>query len=245
MVLAQRVGRPNRGFKTPSWAFSYDGKSQDFRGEFERWTRTETDYLCHRLQTAIIDSGVVAYGMACSRKDWDGLVSGDIRSVWGDAEGMCITNCFTKLIAWAQKFTFDPEMSFIFDSRTKEVERRAKAVFDAYQRWIGMPRLVEVSFLSSQKILPLQAADMIAWEFYQYANDILVNGFIEAKRPQYRRLASNMPWLGQIATRESIKKIMEHAQKQDAEKMKAMAAHFTSFDPENPRAVHPVERLPS
>src|SRR5260370_37973385 len=77
---------------------------------------------------------------------------------------------------------------------------------------------------------------MIAWEFCQYANDILVNGFVEAKRPQYRRLASNMPWLGQIATRESIQKIMEHAQKQDAEKMKAMAAHFTSFDPEVPRA---------
>jgi hypothetical protein len=215
---------------------------QDFRGEFERWSRTETDYLCHRLQTAIIVSGVMAYGMACSRKDWDDLVSGDIRSVWGDAEGMCITNCFTKLIAWAQQFTFDPEMSFIFDSRTKEVERRAKTVFDAYQRWIDMPRLVGVSFLSSHKILPLQAADMVAWEFYQYANDILVNGFVDAKRPQYRRLASNMLWHGQIATRESIKRIVDYAQKEDSKKMRAAAIHFTNFDPANPEATYPLLR---
>lgn len=86
---------------------------------------------------------------------------------------------------------------------------------------------------------------MIAWEFYQYANDILVNGFVDAKRPQYRRLASNMLWHGQIATQKSIKKIMEYAQGQDPEKMKAAAAHFTYFDPENPDAVHHVERSPS
>jgi hypothetical protein len=240
----KELDAPIEGLK-PRLSRFHMTECQDFRGEFERWTRTETDYLCHRLQTAIIESGVMAYGMACSRKDWDDLVTGDIRAVWGDPEGMCITNCFTKLIAWAQNYTFDPEMSFIFDSRTKEVERRAKTVFDAYQRWIAMPRLVGVSFLSSHKILPLQAADMIAWEFYQYANDILVNGFIQPKRPQYRRLASNMLWYGQIATRDSIKRIMEYAQKQDVGKMKAMADHFTFFDPENPRAVHPVGRLPS
>src|SRR5216684_2028883 len=38
MVLAQRVGRPNRGFKTPSWAFSYDGKSRSRKsGQDDKW----------------------------------------------------------------------------------------------------------------------------------------------------------------------------------------------------------------
>jgi len=208
----KELAQPLESLK-PSLKRFHMAECQDSRGEFERWTRTETDYLCHRLGTVIIDSGVMAYGMACSRKDWDELVTGDIRAVWGDPEGMCITNCFTKLIAWAQQFTFDPEMRFVFDNRTKEVERRARAVFDAFQRRIEKPRLAEISFGSSQKNLHLQAADMVAWEFYQYANDILANGFVDAKRPQYRRLASNMLWFGQIATRQSIQRIMDYARK--------------------------------
>jgi hypothetical protein len=236
----KELDSPIEGLKPPLKR-SHMTECQDFRGEFERWTRPETDYLCHRLQTVIIDSGVMAYGMACSRKDWDDLVTGNIRAIWGDAEGMCITNCFTKLIGWAQKFTFDPEMGFIFDSRTKEVERRANAVFEVYRRLIDMPSLVGVSFLNSHKILPLQAADMVAWEFYQYANDILVNGFVDAKRPQYLRLASNMVWHGQIATRKSIKRIVDHTQKQDPEKMRRAALHFINFDPSNPDTAHPLK----
>lgn len=144
----QHLDRPLDGRK-PSLRQFHMTECQDSRGEFEGWTRTETDYFCHQLQTVIIESGVVAYGMACSRKDWDDLVTGDIRAVWGNSESMCIINCFTRMIGWAQAFTFDPEMSFIFDSRTKEIARRAQAVFDAYQRWIEMPHLVGVSFLSS------------------------------------------------------------------------------------------------
>jgi Protein of unknown function (DUF3800) len=233
----KELASPLEGLKPPLKRF-HMAECQDSRGEFERWTRTETDYLCHRLETAITDSGIMAYGMACSRKDWDDLVMGDIRSVWGDPEAMCITNCFTKLIAWAQQFTFDPEMRFVFDNRTKEVERRARVVFHAYQRCIEKPRLVEISFSSSHKNLHLQAADMVAWEFYQYANDILANGFVEPKRQQYRRLASNMLWFGQIATRQSIQRIMDYAKKQDPEKMKAAARHFTYFDPNNPDALY-------
>ncbi len=236
----QELDTPLEGLKASLSRF-HMAECQGSHGKFERWTRTETDYLCHRLGTVLIDSGVTAYGMACSRKDWDDLVTGNLRAIWGDAEGMCITNCFTKLIGWAQKFTFDPEMSFIFDSRTKEVERRANAVFDVYRRLIDMPSLASVSFLNSHKILPLQPADMVAWEFYQYANDILVSGFIDAKRPQYRRLASNMIWHGQIATRKSIKRIVDLTEKQDPEKMQRAALHFINFDPSNPDAAHPFE----
>jgi hypothetical protein len=35
------------------------------------------------------------------------------------------------------------------------------------------PSLVGISFLTSHKIIPLQPADMVAWEFYQYAHTLI------------------------------------------------------------------------
>jgi hypothetical protein len=157
---------------------------QGGRGEYEGWSRPEIDHFCYQLQTEIIDSGVVAYGIACSRSDWDDLVTGDIRAIFGDAEGMCIRNNFVRILGWAQSNTFDPEMKFVFDNRP--------------------------------------------------ANDILIEGFAEPKRPQFRRLLANMQCHGQIATRDSIKKVVDHAQQQDKKMMKAAANHFTVFDPDAP-----------
>src|ERR1022692_4334052 len=65
-------------------------------GDFAGWTRAETDYFWHQLETVILESHVTAYGVACVRQDWDDLVIGDLRAIYGNAEQMCIKNCFVK-----------------------------------------------------------------------------------------------------------------------------------------------------
>ncbi|MGA7806518.1 MAG: DUF3800 domain-containing protein, partial [Bradyrhizobium sp.] len=146
-------------------------------GEFRGWTRTETDYFRHQLRTVIIESEVAAYGIACSRKDYDELITGDLRSVLGTPEGMCINQCLVRSLGWVQANTFDPAMRFVFDDRPSEVRRYAGTVYDAFQRWIAPPpQLAGYAFLSSKKVRPLQAADLVAWELYQNAKDILTGG---------------------------------------------------------------------
>jgi hypothetical protein len=105
-------------------------------GEFAGWSRTETDYFCHQLGTTIVESGVGAYGMACSRQDWDELIVGDVRAVMGDAEGNCVRNCFLKATGWAQKYTCDPQMMFIFDDRPAR-QRENKVVFNVSAARVG------------------------------------------------------------------------------------------------------------
>jgi hypothetical protein len=56
-------------------------------GEFLGWSRTET---CHQLRTEIIQAEVAAYGIGCSRKDYDELVAGDYRAILGS------TPCFSR-----------------------------------------------------------------------------------------------------------------------------------------------------
>jgi len=207
-------------------------------GEFLGWTRTETDYFWHQLQTEIIESGIAGYGVAVSRKDYDEMVTGDIRAVMGDPEGMCINQNFVRAIGWIQANTFDTALSFVFDDRPSSIRRYAGTVYDAFQRWVQPPpEVTGYGFRNSVGVRPLQVADMIAWELYQHANDLLINGLNAPARPQLQRLIRNMDLKAQIANRDSIIKLRKFWEEKFAAKpelLKQMANHFTFFDPENP-----------
>ena len=227
----QHLARPIDGTRSPLSRFHMT-ECQASDGAFRGWSRTETDYFCHQLGTVIIESGVSAYGMACFRKDWDELITGDIRAILGDAEGNCVRNCFLKASAWAQAYTCDPQMTFIFDDRPHR-QRENKVVFDVFQaNLLPPPELVGVFFSTSHKLIALQAADLIAWEFYQYAKDTLESGKIEfPKREQFHRLRQEISVFDlQIARRDSIQKIADHAKKQPA--LERLAQHFKTFDPD-------------
>ena len=204
--------------------------------EFSGWTRTETDYFSHQLQTAITDSGVYAYGMACSRKDYEDVVVGDMKGFLGDAEGFCITQCFVRSLEWAQENTFDPEITFVFDSRPSEIQRRAMAIEDAFKRHTPVPKIVGCAFLSSYDIKPLQAADLYAWEVYQHAKQIVIDGTIEPpKRKSLRYMNKNMKMTTQFADRVAIQNIVDYIKKERPTNfIKAASDHFSKFDPSNP-----------
>jgi hypothetical protein len=211
-------------------------------GEFSGWTRTETDYFRHQLRMEIIESGVAAYGIACARKDYDELISGDLRGVLGTPEGHCINQCFVRSLSWAQANTFDPEMTFVFDNRPSQVKRYAGTVYDAFQRWIDPPpQLTGYAFLNSKDVRPLQAADMVAWELYQNAKDILISGVNVPTPKELLHLRKNMDFPAQIANRESIIKIRdfwEEKFRENPDHLRQMADHFNLFDPENPDYSH-------
>jgi len=229
----KHLERPLDGTKPPLKRFHmYD--CQNSLGEFAGWSRTETDYFCHQLRQTIIDSGVSAYGAACVRKDWDELVTGDLRPILGTAEGFCIRNCFVRAIAWAQRNTFDPKMTFIFDNRPSQVKRDANVVFDSFQKATAEPSIVGVAFLSSYEIRPLQAADMLAWELYQHSHAILREGLEVPQRSEFAHLTKNMAFVAQFAERKAIEDIVALWGKEDPEILRQVANHFTFFDPEQP-----------
>ena len=91
--------------------------------------------------------------------------------------------------------------------------------------------------MTSHDVLPLQAADMIAWELYQHANDILVEGLRAPRRQQFlkfgQKLGPGIRFIGQIALRERIGIIVNHWKKQKTpEELRQMADHFMTFDPD-------------
>jgi hypothetical protein len=228
----RHLEKPLDGQKNPLLRFHMT-ECQASTGEFSGWSRTETDYFCNQLATEITNSGVAAYGFACARKDWDDLVTGDVRAILGDPEGFCVRNCFVRSCGWAQANTFDPQMTFVFDDRPHR-QRENRVVFDVYQRWVDPPpALVGISFLNSRKVPLLQVADMLAWELYRHANDILFAGEVfPPKRPQFKRLTDNMQFDAQIARRDRIQLVVDMANERTPEQLRGMAEHFMTFDPD-------------
>jgi hypothetical protein len=109
-------------------------------------------------------------------------------------------------------YTFDPEMMFFFDDRPHR-QRENKVVFDVFQsQSMPPPELVGVMFSTSRKFVPLQAADLIAWEFYQYAKDTLESGKIELpKRQQFRLLRQEISVFDlQVARRDAIQQVADN-----------------------------------
>ena len=223
------LNRPLDGLKPPIREFhAYDCFHS--KGEFEGWSRTETDFFRHQLREVIIKSHVSGYGFACVREEWDAEIQGTLRDINGDSEGYAIRSCFVRALRWAQMATFDPDISFIFDYR-QQSERDTRAVFDAFKEHWRDKNIVGIYFLDSTKILPLQAADLFAWEFNRNAHKILLHGMNTPSTKEMLHLAKGLEYIdAQIARRDKIALLKKYAiGDHSSDLLDAMARHFRDF----------------
>lgn len=182
--------------------------------EFQGWSRTATDFLVHELGKIIIQSGIYADFCAVSRADWDELITGDLRTALGDAEGYCLRICIFRALKWAQDHTSDPDIAFVFDNRPQR-HAETKFIYEAYRHIAeaeqAQTRLASLSFGSSAAILPLQVADLLAWEFFQHACDLKAGRiqFGKFRRTQLKRLRSSLRVNAGFASRRAIEKIAQ------------------------------------
>jgi hypothetical protein len=181
-------------------------------GEFSGWSRTATDFLAHELGQIIIKNGIWAYACAVLRKEWDSLVTGVSRKALGDAEGFCARNCYVKTLHWASNYTSDPQIAFVFDDRPHR-KREFEKLFELFQREGrregNRPELTNFAFVSSKRVLPLQGADLVAWEFYQHAIDVLHRGIRpkDFQRKQMQVFNKSGRFRLQLATTDNIRQI--------------------------------------
>lgn len=204
----EQIDRPLSGLKERVSEFHATDCFQS-RGEFTGWKRHETDYFRHQLREVIVKSKVSGYGFACVRKEWDAEIQGKNRAFFGDPQRYAITSCFIRALRWARNFTFDPEISFIFDNNPERT-RETRAIFDAFQLHERDKNISSISFLNSRKVAALQAADMFAWEFNRWAQDILEYGNRPPTTKEMQHLAQNMYYVdGQIARQEKIREMRD------------------------------------
>jgi hypothetical protein len=202
------------------------------RGEFSGWNRTETDFLANEFTDIILRAGIYGYAFATPHKDWDELITGDVRVIFGDAEGFCVRNCYVQITKWArEKAYYDRKLTFVFDSRPHR-EAESSMLFLFHKQFSEEnergPELETLTFASSKELLPLQAADLFAWEVYQHAKDTMANR-TEPGRPvrsALRKLAKSRRVVSHFADRNSIASIAERRAKNDPHVLANIAGYF-------------------
>lgn len=178
-------------------------------GEFTGWGRTATDFLVHELGDIILKTGVWGFAAAVERKPYEELITGNMRRVCGDPETFCFIDCFKRVRQWAREFTADHTIALVFDDRPHKRPDIQK-IYETYKCEAlgqpGWPDIVSVSFGSSSKLIPLQAADLIAWEFYQDALDTSKGIKIEDgyRRKQLRRLVKGGRLKSEMLQRQGV-----------------------------------------
>lgn len=173
-LWSQKLADPSPGKPAINQFHMYD--CYNSRGEFLGWKREATDFLAHELTQIILKTMLRGYAIAVSRKDWDRAFPGLWREAFGDAEGICLRNIYLQLIEQVKQ-TGESRIAITFDRRPHR-ERENRAVFDVFDRYQKQenttdPRLVSIAFGLASELLPLQAADLFAWECYQHANDVI------------------------------------------------------------------------
>lgn len=146
-------------------------------GEFVTYSDAEADAVAHDFRQIIIESGAWGYAIGVSRQDWRKLVV-PLRTaflIFGDDEAYCFRDCVAKMLLFVDRFSAsDRELSLVFDNRPHRTPLNARI----YRQYQAFPqpedvKLLGVCFLDSTNFVPLQGADIFAWEFYNHALRLL------------------------------------------------------------------------
>jgi Protein of unknown function (DUF3800) len=192
-LWANKLAAPSPG-KEPLRRFHMT-ECQNSTGEFAGWSRTATDFLVHELTDILVKTGVWGYGAAIPRKDWDKLIPEQTKITIGDAERQCIFSVYINSIRWALNYSGQSKLAYVFDKREQR-ERENKLIFETFKSLHEDATIalqpISLDFSSSFEVIPLQAADLFAWEIYQHANDVIMRGrpLEDVRRPTLARLVA-------------------------------------------------------
>jgi hypothetical protein len=162
------------------------------------------------------------------------LITGDLRTALGDAEGYSLRLAFVRASKWARSMGAN-DLAFVFDRR-QEREKEGKRIFQLFEHFAQIEptavRPVSFTFADSYRILPLQAADLVAWHQYQYAIEYMKSeGKLEGPtNRQFKRLAKDGKVKQGIALRSAIEKMV--AMEIGNERKIARAAELITATPE-------------
>ena len=146
------------------------------------------------------------------------MVHGNLRLVHGDAEQFCVISIFMQCLEWSRANTVDDTILFVLDDRPHRREGN-QGVHFAYRQLSDnqdtRPIPIGISFLSSLKVVPLQAADLVAWEYCSYCNEWERTESRPIPRPHLIPFMQSGNFLLQYAGPDDIRKIAEQTVSDD------------------------------
>lgn len=136
------------------------------QGEFEKLCRQQCDDSAREAIEIILETA--SYGFVVSVDEGDyGVLIQPWSKVLLSAYSFCLIGCLAGVSEWADKNYFQGDIAYTFESGYKHEGEAAAAFADIRKNpdLVRRYRLLASAFGPKKKILPLQAADILAWHW--------------------------------------------------------------------------------
>jgi len=176
------------------------------------------DRTLKRLINLINTRKRITVGAAVNKADYDAEVPEDLRERFKLGKNhytFAVRACMGRILKWRSKYGYKDGIQFVFDQMSKGTGE-INAVFEQALR---EPKEIALehgiyegcwSFQSKRTQLPLQAADILAWENFHYMQKVILAESKEQPRRSYVALAERaFEELG-FYERESLRKLVAH-----------------------------------
>jgi len=137
------------------------------QGQFKEWDAQKHKDCLNKLLGIIKENVIGSVGWAVSRRSFDAILSKPARKICGDAYGLASIGCFRSLAQIVIKK--DGQAEYVMESGAEG----SGALLWIYREgrkdpeWRDNNRLLSLAFQDKRYFLPLQSADIMAYELYK------------------------------------------------------------------------------
>lgn len=167
-------------------------------GEFKDMERPERDAIIATFSDLICETGGRMLASAVSRKVWDDVIAQvpELEIVFGEPIDFLFNTCMRHALESRRATSSAPEEVVVtFDTREQNLHFWEDLASNYEKKWPG--RLAGYSFGSMERVLPLQAADMIAYEAFVHQCRFEKTGENFSHRPNMVKLMNRLAvWAG-------------------------------------------------
>jgi hypothetical protein len=149
----------------------------NFKGFHKGWHEQKRRKLFGKLMTCIAMAYPIPVGSICSSEDFRSL-SAEHKKLLIDPYFLSFVHCVTVPSLWVENAPPGVKLAMVFGEHG-EFQSRARRYYEEMRdTFVVGPRLHPPEFRDMRDLVPLQAADIVAYELYK-----------EAERRRYRRTA--------------------------------------------------------
>ncbi|WP_315734119.1 hypothetical protein [Bradyrhizobium sp. SZCCHNR1093] len=177
------------------------------RGEFEGYSLAERDRLNYLFRHVILDIGLVTFAVAVDRIAWNKLVVGPMVEEVAPPEALCFVKCVDSVLATCRFRKPGQPLVIVFDQGVRrQLEIWGRFYKSQREKY---PEIAGIGFATVSEVLPLQGADLIATESYQFAQEWLKSPDGPKANPHFQDFIMRDLSGGVILTTEHIEEIIE------------------------------------
>lgn len=133
-------------------------------GQFSRLDAFWRNYLVNSLAAILERSDIQAIWAGVNTEDWDDLTTPEFREQFPKPYDLCFDEVVRQLYRWSRHGADGTPVALVFGEQT-EYQTRNELALQAWRRHPEFCRFIgSVTYSSPKLLIPLQAADMLAYE---------------------------------------------------------------------------------